>query len=186
MRNIALLFIILLTTSSCEQYKHRKQTMAEYYTIFSKVQELEKTINTTNFKTLSGEELSTIHEIGGELYYDFNPLGLKPDQLAACEALKERVKALKTEILENSESEIAGFKISPYLEQDVLFEKAQAYPIYLLKGENLHWNINAQKPITVKLCNADARSVIKTYSGKTSVVDSIEIQSTLNPSWKKF
>lgn len=65
MRNIALLFIILLTTSSCEQYKHRKQTMAEYYTIFSKVQELEKTINTTNFKTLSGEELSTIHEIGG-------------------------------------------------------------------------------------------------------------------------
>lgn len=70
--------------------------MAECSTLFSKVLELERTINSTDFKTLSGNELIAIHEVGGELYYDFNPLGLKPDQLVACEALKERVKILKT------------------------------------------------------------------------------------------
>lgn len=178
MKRLFILTYILLALTSCEQYKIRKQTMAEYSTIFSKVQELERTINSTDFKTLSGNELIAIHEVGGELYYDFNPLGLKPDQLVACEALKERVKILKTEIIEKTEAEIADFKISPYVVEDVLFEKTQAYPIYLLKGEKLRWEINSQKPMTVKLCNADARTVIKTYTGKTSVVDSLEIQNT--------
>ena len=168
----------MLVATSCEEYKLRKQTMAEYTSVFSKVQELERTLSTTNFKTLSGDELIAIHEIGGELYYDFNPLGLKPDQLAACDALKGRIKTLRAEIIEKSEAEIANFKISPYVIEDALFEQTQTYPVYLLRGEKLRWKINAHKPITVKLCNADARSVIKTYTGRTSVVDSIEIQNT--------
>lgn len=178
MKHLLIVTYILFALTSCEQHKLRKQTMSEYTTVFSKVQELERTLSTTNFKTLSGDELLAIHEIGGELYYDFNPLGLKPDQLAACETLKERVKTLRTEIIEKSEAEIADFKISPYIIEDALFEQTQAYPVYLLKGEKLRWKINAQKPMTVKLCNADARSVIKTYIGKTSVVDSLEIQNT--------
>ena len=178
MRRLFIISALLLVTSSCEEYKLRKQTMAEYSTIFSKVQELERTINSTDFKTLSGNELIAIHEVGGELYYDFNPLGLKPDQHAACESLKDRVKNLKEDIIEKTEAEIADFKISPYVIEDVLFEQTQAYPVYLLKGEKLRWSINAQKPITVKLCNADARSVIKTYTGKTSISDSLEVQNT--------
>lgn len=178
MRRLFIISALLLVTSSCEEYKLRKQTMAEYSTIFSKVQELERTINSTDFKTLSGNELIAIHEVGGELHYDFNPLGLKPDQYAACESLKDRVKNLKEDIIEKTEAEIADFKISPYVIEDVLFEQTQAYPVYLLKGEKLRWSINAQKPITVKLCNADARSVIKTYTGKTSISDSLEVQNT--------
>lgn len=178
MKRLFTVTYILLALTSCEEYKLRKQTMAEYTSVFSKVQELERTLSTTNFKTLSGDELIAIHEIGGELYYDFNPLGLKPDQLAACDALKGRIKTLRAEIIEKSEAEIADFKISPYVIEDALFEQTQTYPVYLLRGEKLRWKINAQKPITVKLCNADARSVIKTYTGRTSVVDSIEIQNT--------
>lgn len=178
MRRISIILIILISLPSCEQYKLRKQTMSEYSDLFSKVQELEHTINTSNFKTLAGEELIEIYELGKELYYDFNPLGLNPDQITACEALKERVRILKGEIIAKAEAEIADFKISPYSMDDHLLEKAQTYPVYLLKGEKLQWRINAQKPMTVKLCNADARTVIKTYTGKTSVVDSLEIQNT--------
>lgn len=178
MRRLFIISVLLLLVTSCEQYKLRKQTMAEYSALFTKVQDLEQMLNTSNFKSFSGEELIAIHDIGMELYYDFNPLGLKPDQIAACEALKERVMTLKNEIISKTEAEIADFKISPYSMDDHLLEKAQTYPVYLLKGEKLRWRINAQKPMTVKLCNADARTVIKTYTGKTSVVDSLEIQNT--------
>ena len=178
MKRILIILAMLLVATSCEEYKLRKQTTAEYSVVLSKVQELEKMLTTTSFKTLSGEELLALYETAEELYYDFNPLGLKPDQLAACEALKVRVKELKTKIIEKSEAEIADFKISPYVVEDVLFEKTQAYPIYLLKGEKLRWEINSQKPMTAKLCNADARTVIKTYTGKTSVMDSLEIQNS--------
>lgn len=178
MKRLFLFSVIFLAVTACDQYRLRKQTMSEYTTIFDKVQELERTIVATDFKTLSGEDLNAIYEIGGELYYDFNPLGLKPDQLAACEALKVRVKELKLEIMEKSEAEIIDFKISPYLMEDALLEKPQSYPVYLLKGEKLRWKINAQKPMTVKLCNADSRTVIKTYTGKTVITDSLEIQNT--------
>lgn len=178
MKRLLLFSVIFLAVTACDQYRLRKQTMSEYTTIFDKVQELERTIVATDFKTLSGEDLNAIYEIGGELYYDFNPLGLKPDQLAACEALKVRVKELKLEIMEKSEAEIIDFKISPYLMEDALLEKPQSYPVYLLKGEKLRWKINAQKPMTVKLCNADSRTVIKTYTGKTVIADSLEIQNT--------
>ncbi len=178
MRRLLIISVLLLLVTSCEQYKLRKQTMAEYSALFTKVQDLEQMLNTSNFKSFSGEELIAIHDIGMELYYDFNPLGLKPDQIAACEVLKERVMTLKNEIISKTEAEVADFKISPYVMDDLLFEKTQTYPVYLLKGEKLRWKINAQKPMTVKLCNADARTVIKTYTGKISVVDSLEIQNT--------
>lgn len=178
MRRLFIISVLLLLVTSCEQYKLRKQTMAEYSALFTKVQDLEQMLNTSNFKSFSGEELIAIHDIGMELYYDFNPLGLKPDQIAACEVLKERVMTLKNEIISKTEAEVADFKISPYVMDDLLLEKTQTYPIYLLKGEKLRWKINAQKPMTVKLCNADARIVIKTYTGKASVVDSLEIQNS--------
>ena len=178
MRRLFIISVLLLLVTSCEQYKLRKQTMAEYSALFTKVQDLEQMLNTSNFKSFSGEELIAIHDIGMELYYDFNPLGLKPDQIAACEVLKERVMTLKNEIISKTEAEVADFKISPYVMDDLLLEKTQTYPVYLLKGEKLRWKINAQKPMTVKLCNADARTVIKTYTGKISVVDSLEIQNT--------
>lgn len=178
MKRLFIISAILLAVTSCEEYKLRKQTMAEYNLIFNKVQEVERMLSSTDFSTLSGQELIDIHGIGGELYYDFNPLGLKPDQLAACDALKERVKKLKTDITEKAEAEIAAFKITPYKAEDALFEKTEAYPIFLQRGEKLRWEITAQKPVTVKLCNADARSILKTYSGKSSVKDSLEIQNT--------
>lgn len=178
MKRLLILSLILFSAVSCEEYKLRKQTIEEYSQLFAKVQELEKMLATTDFKVLSGEELTELHSIGSDLYYDFNPLGLKPDQLAACEALKERIQTLKSDIVEKTEAQVPDFKITPYNEIDALFEKTQSYPVYLLKGEKLRWNITAQKPVTVKVCNADARSVIKTYTGKTSVKDSLIIQNT--------
>lgn len=178
MRRLFIISVILLVATSCEEYRLRKQTMSEYSALFPKVLELERMLVSTNFDTLSGQELIDIHDLGKDLYYDFNPLGLKPDQLAACQDLKERVNVLKNEIIVKSEAEIADFKVTPYALNDVLIEKTQSYPVYLKKGEKLRWNIKAQKPVTVKVCNADARSVLRTYSGKASVKDSIEIKNT--------
>ena len=57
MRRLFIISVLLLLVTSCEQYKLRKQTMDEYSALFSKVQDLEHVINTSNFKKLTGEEL---------------------------------------------------------------------------------------------------------------------------------
>lgn len=178
MKRLFTICLILLGLTSCEQYKIRKQTMSEYSEIFSKVSELEKLINTTGFNSMSGEEIVELHDIGEELYYDFNPLGLKPDQLAACESLKERVSSLRTTLVEKTEAEVANFKITPYQFEDELTEVVNSYPVYLKKGEKLRWNITGQKAFNAKVCNANARVVLKTYTGKTSVNDSLVVPNS--------
>lgn len=178
MKRFVMFFIALAALVSCEQSKIRRQTMAEYAEVFAKVQELEKIVNISDFKTLSGDEIVEIHSIGEELYYDFDPMGLKPEQVSACESLKKRVLELRGVLVAKTEAEITDFKITPHSAEDLLIEGLQTYPIYLKRGEKLRWNISAQKPMNVKVCNADSRSVIKTYTGKTGVKDSISIPNT--------
>lgn len=178
MKRLLLLSIILVSVTSCEEYKLRKQTMAEYAKVLPYVQDLEQLYQTRDFDTASAEQIISMHRLANELYYDYNPIGLKPEQLSACESLKERMIKLRNDILAVTEAQVPNFKIDPYSIEDVLLESTQAYPIYLLKGEKLRWTVNAQKPITVKLCNADARTVIKTYTGKSLVKDSLEIANT--------
>ena len=167
-----------MSATSCEEYKLRKQTMAEYAKVLPYVQELEQLYQTRDFDAASADQIISMHSLANELYYDYNPMGLKPEQLSACESLKERMIKLRNDILAVTEAQVPNFKIDPYSIEDALLESTQAYPIYLLKGEKLRWTINAQKPVTVKLCNADARTVIKTYTGKSLVKDSLEIANT--------
>ena len=178
MKRLLLLSIILMSATSCEEYKLRKQTMAEYAKVLPYVQELEQLYQTRDFDAASADQIISMHSLANELYYDYNPIGLKPEQLSACESLKERMIKLRNDILAVTEAQVPNFKIDPYSIEDALLESTQAYPIYLLKGEKLRWTINAQKPVTVKLCNADARTVIKTYTGKSLVKDSLEIANT--------
>jgi hypothetical protein len=89
-------------------------------------------------------------------------MDLTPEQSAACEALKERINKLRADIATRAEQQISNFKISPWVYEDQLFEKAETFPVYLQRGEKLRWKIAGEKPITVKVCNADSRKVLKT------------------------
>jgi hypothetical protein len=163
--------------SSCTN-KATNATIEEYNQVFERVMTLEQTINQVDWATLSGDKIAEIYNIGQELYYDYNPMDLTPEQSAACEALKERINKLRADIATRAEQQISNFKISPWVYEDQLFEKSETFPVYLQRGEKLRWKIAGEKPITVKVCNADSRKVLKTYSGRSTIKDSLTISNT--------
>ena len=75
-------------------------------------------------------------------------------------------------------NEIKNFKVTPWHHDELLLSQPQTYPVYLQKGEKLRWNITASKPISVQVCNADSRSVLKTYKGKSIVQDSLIVENS--------
>lgn len=170
-----LLVVVLLIGCTSET---AKKTIEEYNQVFERVTTLEQVFNQTDWNSISGSTFVEIYNIGKELYYDYNPMDLKPEQVTACETLKERVNRLRSEILEKAEHQIAKYKITPWFHDNLLFEKAETFPVYLKRGEKLRWNIAGEKPITVKICNADSRQVLKTYTGKSVVADSLNIANT--------
>lgn len=177
MKRIVLFVILAAILSGCTS-KATKATLDEYNQVFERVTTLEQVFNQTDWNSISSSALVEIYNIGKELYYDYNPMDLKPEQVTACETLKERVNRLRSEISEKAEQQIANFKITPWFHDNLLFEKAETFPVYLKRGEKLRWNIAGEKPITVKICNADSRQVLKTYTGKSVVADSLNIANT--------
>lgn len=158
--------------------KQENQTLEEYNQMFEQVITLEKQISQTDFHTLSGEEIAEMNKIGKELYYDYNPMGLTPEQLSSCEALKARVNKLRNDLITLTTNEITNCKITPWYYDELLLSQSQTYPVYLQKGEKLYWNITAPKSIVVQLCNADSRSMLKKFKGKSVVNDSLVVENT--------
>ncbi|MBQ2419564.1 MAG: hypothetical protein II281_07140 [Alistipes sp.] len=105
-------------------------------------------------------------------------MDLTVEQIAACDALKARIAKLREDIVLRAEAEISDFKITPYSCEDKLFEKSEVFPVYLKRGEKLRWSVSGTQPIVVKISNADSRKVVKTYSGKSKVKDSLSINNT--------
>ena len=178
MKRLVLFLLVLLAATSCGGYGSKSQALEEYDQIFAQVQELESLLRTADFAEMSAESLVSTYESAKELYYDFNPMGLEANQIVACEALKSRVLAIRDELVAKCETHIASLRISSYKTEDTLLEKTESYPVYLKKGERLYWSVAAEKPIDVKLCNADAKTVVKAYNGKSRVIDSLVVPNT--------
>ena len=170
---LSLLSVVLLCSCMSET---AKQTIEEYNRMFEKVQTLEQLVATTDFNTLSGEEIVALYHTSNELYYDYNPMDLKEEQKVACEVLKARVAKLRVEIPTKAKAEIPNFKITPWPAGDKLFEKTETFPVYLKRGEKLRWAFTAQKPMTVKVIDYNSRTTLKTYSNRQLVEDSLTIE----------
>lgn len=142
-----------------------------YNKTLEKVQFIEK----SDLSTLPKEKIIEVYNIASELYYDYNPIDLKPEQATACEALKKRVAELKEKTITAIQELLPKYKMVSHSLDDKLFEGEESFPIYLQKGETLHWNITAQTPITVTVSNVDSRKQIKKHTGRNTYTDSLAI-----------
>lgn len=173
----SILFAIIVIASSCTS-KVAKQTLEEYNNTFAQVQELEQLLASSDLSTFSGNEIRQLHDLGKDLYYSYNPMDLKPEQVVACKDLQERVKTLKEEIITKTNEQIGEMAIYPYKESDCLFETSETFPVYLMKGETLKVNLSASKSVTVKISNANSRTVLKTFANKTAIQEVMPIKNT--------
>ena len=173
-----IILFILTVLCGCSGGTESKGPVDEYNEVFKRVQELEKIVETADWSAFSADELHEMNTIGKDLYYDYNPMEMTPEQVNACEALKTRVKNLREQIVSKSGNVIENFEVTAFNLSDNLIEGAQTYPVYLQKGETLNVVASSQQNFTLKISNANSRSVLKTFAGKTSVEHSIEIKNT--------
>ena len=173
----SILFAIIVIACGCTS-KVAKQTLEEYNNTFAQVQELELLLAVSDLSTFSGDEIRQLYELGKDLYYSYNPMDLKPEQIAACKDLQDRVVSLRAEIIKKTGEQIGEMAIYPYKVSDRLFETSEVFPVYLLKGETLKVNVSSSKSLTVKISNASSRSVLKTLANKTLVQEVMPIQNS--------
>lgn len=173
-----IILFILAVLCGCSGGTESKGPVDEYNEVFKRVQELERIVETADWSAFSADELKEMNTIGKDLYYDYNPMEMTPEQVNACEALKTRVKNLREQIVSKSGEVIENFEVTAFEFSDNLIEGAQTYPVYLQKGETLNVEAMSQHAFTLKISNANSRSVLKTFAGKVLVEHSMEIKNT--------
>ena len=140
MKKILLAFSLAFVMCSCVS-ETAKQTLKHYNDVYVKVDEIETMLQYTDLETLSVENVIDLYDIAKELSYTFNPMDLKPEQIAACELLKQRVIKVRSELLDQTERIIKKYRVYAWEYADKLMEKTQTFPVYMLRGEKLYWNI---------------------------------------------
>lgn len=167
--------IIILSVISCGQ-RSAKKFMSEdenliYNSSLEKVSELEEGLNSLSSATI--DEINNYMSDVSSLSYRNDTTAMPPRGKEACEKLEKRIDALKRDATAISEQRLKSLSVLVEVNDDLLLEKPAAYPVYLERGDVLFYAVGFQKPGTVKIYNADARTILKTYSQRTIVADSL-------------
>lgn len=178
MRTHFIMLLVLAVLCGCSSGTGSNKPIDKYNETLEHIQELEKVVETSDWNTFSVDKLKTLHDTVKELYYDYNPMDFTSEQVNACEALKTRVKNLREQIACKSSAALKEVEITAFNLSDNLTEVTETYPVYLQKGETLKVLASSQQAFTLKISNANSRSVLQSSIGKTSVEYNMEINNT--------
>ena len=176
-----LLLVIPVISLSCGQQggsQSEKAPMSDYQayvyeSTMDKVKSLEGRIS--DLSTASFEEVEKyLQDVDGVKYHN-DTTDMTASGIESCLKLENRVKILKRDAQAAADSRLRTMLIPVEVNDDCLLEATTTYPVYLEKGDVLYFKIGLQKPGAVKLYNADAKSLIKTYSKTSKVSDSLRI-----------
>ena len=175
-----LVFTLLLVLASCGQHSQQreKKAMSDYEAeVFKSTSEdltaLEKQLE--QIESMSPKEIERFLSDVKKLSYDNDTSGMTDAGKVSCMKLEKRIEAFKSDAETTTAERLRTMAFPVEVNDDCLMENKTAYPMYLEKGDVLYYKIGLQKPGTVKLYNADARALLKTFSQRIKVDDSLVV-----------
>lgn len=127
-----------------------------------------------------------------ELSFDYNPIGLDSVNASQCSQLQKRIAEFKTEAIADIERLSREKKIVIISNDDLLMDGKTYYAAALQKGDTFHYCIKSKSPISLRIINADSKTIERTISKKATIEGSMSIEHSavyyfeLNPGAAKY
>ncbi len=177
MKRTFTVILIGLSALSCGQQAGKK-AMSDYEAYvyessLSEVKELEGGL--AGLSSAKMDEVQAYLQEVERLEYENDTIGMSAEGRVKCKALERRIATLKRDADAAASERLRTMLIQAEVNDDCLLEQTTAYPVYLEKGDILYYSIGLQKKGTVKIYNADARQLLKTFSQTVRVADSLVI-----------
>ena len=177
MKRLYIIIFLFLLSTSCNNNKVKlsKEELTRYNTTIQQLEEIEtlydKAVNSKN-----GKSLADLVEISQSISYEYNDEGMNQATIQHCDSLKNRIAELKMNCKELYEQvTITSGKIDLININNEFTEGTATYPVYLNQGELLFYKIKMETASTIKIYNYDARRIVKQYSNRQNVNDSLRI-----------
>lgn len=156
------------------------QTAEQYAAVSQAAQQTQKLLNdlqnnSLHGRTLSAKQITSLCALNEQLVFDYDPATQDSAANAQCENLRRQIDDLHNSVNELVETQTPNIFVSVLRKPQELLEATQNYPVYLERGDRLIYRIETEKPADVRIYNADSHQLLKSYTGKTLVRDSVNI-----------
>ena len=156
------------------------QTAEQYATVSQAVQQTRKLLNDLQIdcrhgRTLSAKQITSLYALNEQLVFDYDPATQDSASNAQCEALRRQIDDLHDSVNELVATQAPNIFVPVHSKPQELLESTQNHPVYLEHGDRLIYHIETEKPADVRIYNADSHKLLKSYTGKSQIRDSINI-----------
>lgn len=126
-------------------------------------------------RTLSAKQITSLYALNEQLVFDYDPATQDSASNAQCEALRRQIDDLHDSVNELVATQAPNIFVPVHSKPQELLESTQNYPVYLEHGDRLIYHIETEKTADVRIYNADSHKLLKSYTGKSQIRDSINI-----------
>lgn len=156
------------------------QTAEQYAAVSQAAQQTQQLLNDLRIdcrhgRTLSAKQIVSLSALNEQLTFKYDPTAQDSAANAQCAALRQQVYDLHDSVSELIEAQTPNVFVSVHHKPQELLEATQNYPVYLERGDKLIYRIETEKPTDVRIYNADSHQLLKSYTGKAIVRDSVNI-----------
>lgn len=156
------------------------QTAEQYATVSQAAQQTQQLLNDLRIdcrhgRTLSAKQITSLYALNEQLVFDYDPATQDSASNAQCEALRRQIDDLHDSVNELVATQTPNIFVPVHSKPQELLESTQNYPVYLEHGDRLIYHIETEKTADVRIYNADSHKLLKSYTGKSQIRDSINI-----------
>ena len=120
-----------------------EEATRQYKEAFAAVKQLEK--KAASLQTATPGEIIDVYNEALSLDYDYDPMEMTEAAQQSCEKLKVRIENLKEKVTTIAQEKSSELYASVYDNSDKLLEKTECIPMFLEKGDVLHYHIVLQQ-----------------------------------------
>lgn len=149
-----------------------------------------KLTNPQQYATQQGVE--ELQRLADELTLNYNAAELDSADLARARQVDALISNVKQQVPYLIQQNVCNTPHSLILKPEELLSETAEYPVYLERGDKLLVQIETEKPADVRIYNTDSRQLMKSYTGKKLVKDSIAIKFSavylveINPKGRQY
>lgn len=135
---------------------------------------LRKIKDPQQYATRQGVE--ELQRLGAELSFNYNAAELDSADYATARQVDSLIVEVRKAIPDAIQQHVCNTPHALIKQPEALLSETQEYPVYLERGDKLLMQIEAERPIDVRVYNTNSHQLLKTYAGKKLIKDSVSIQ----------
>ena len=149
-----------------------------------------KLTNPQQYATQQGVE--ELQRLADELTLNYNAAELDSADLARAQQVDALISNVKQQVPYLIQQNVCDTPHSLILKPEELLSETAEYPVYMERGDKLLVQIETEKPADIRIYNTDSRQLLKSYTGKKLVKDSLDIKFSavylleINPKGRQY